>query len=788
MTGFWDDIHLGLRLLVKRPGFSAIIVACLALGIGANVAMFSILNAVLLRPLPIKDIDRVVWMGSYSGPNLLDLQSRMRSVSRMAGYKTFAGNLSGAGRPMRVMVNHVFPSYLDVLGMQPILGRNFLPEEMKVGQENVVILSYKLWQDRFGGDREVIGKTLKVDRAVCAIVGVLPPRGNLDGEDVCIPYTDRRLQVPRDRTVISTIARLAPGATIEQLRSEQKLQHERLAKEYPKDNEELIGAALCTPIQDLLLGDTSLLMRMLQGGVGLLLLIACANVGSMLLARAQLRGREIAMRSAVGGSRLQIIRQLLTEGLVLSLAGGAVGVFLARWLLAGILALAPAGGVVLEDVSIDAVVLAFTLGLCVVTTLLFGLAPAIQASKVDLANALKEGAGISGGRRRHRALGALAVGEVAMAVVLLVAAVLLVLNVYRLSNVSVGFNPNNLLAGVTRLTTDNTASRDKKLAFLAEMHRRLKSIPGVVEVGGAEYMPLLWSDARKFTIEGRTMAPQWARIERHTPGFAEALQVPLLQGRLINDTDVAGAPPVVVIDAALAGELWPGQNPIGQYILLEDRPPATIRCQVVGIVGNVRYWGPRQTDREGMVCTSFWQTPMMHYALAIRTAGPPAPLTGKILDTINQMDPELPVELKDMRHAVKDEIGLDRFMMFLAVVLAVIGVTLASAGVAGLLAYSITQGTREIGIRMALGARPASVQWLFLRRGLALVALGIVIGLAAAVALGRLTQGFLFGLRLVDPPAIAAVCVLLTVVAALSIYVPTRRATKVDPMVVLRYE
>jgi putative ABC transport system permease protein len=783
---YLHDLLLGLRMLLRRPGFCTIVIICLALGIGPNVAMFSIINAVLLRPLPIKDIDGVAWMGSNSGPNLLDLQGRMKSVSQMAGYKSFPGNISGAGWRMRASVNHVFPSYLEVLGIQPILGRNFLPEEMKAGQENVVILSCKVWKDRFEGDREVIGKTLKLDRAVYTIVGVLPHRANLDGEDVLIPYTDQRLQAPRDRTVIDTIARLAPGATIEQLKAELKLQDERLADEYPKENQDLDNHTWTMPIRKYLLGDTGLVFWMLQGGMGLPLLIACANVGSLLLARAQLRNREMALRSALGGSRLRIIRQLLAEGLVLSLLGGAIGVLLAKCVLNGILALAPER---LEDVSIDWVVLAFTLGLCVAATLIFGLAPAIHASKVDLASALKEGgAGMSGGRRRHRTLGALAVGEVALAVVLLVAAVLLVLNVHRLSKVNLGFNPDNLLTGLTRLTTDKSSGRQNRIAFLAELHRRLKSIPGVVEVGGAEYMPMRWSDARQFTIEGRQMASEWERIERYTPGFAEALQVPLLRGRFFRDSDTADAPPVAVINSSLARELWPNEDPIGQYILLEDRPPATVRCEVVGIMDDIAYYGPKTRRTIGSICVSFWQLPMTHYALAIRTAGPPGQLTGKILDTINQMDPDLPVELTDMRQVVKDRIRLDRFVMFLAVMLAAIGLVLASAGVAGLLAYSVSQRTREISIRMAMGASAPSVQWLFVRRGLVLTLVGIAIGLAAALALARITQGFMFGLSLADPWAIAAVCAVLAVVALLSVAIPTRRATKVDPMAVLRYE
>ncbi len=807
MQFFWQDLRYGFRALLRNPGFCAVAVLALALGIGPNTAIFTMVNAVLLQPLPVPDSGRVVMIWEtqvkagfdqfpVSAADFLDWQREAHSFEQMSAAFTipeFGLNVSGAGDPERVPAALASKEFLPALGIQPIVGRNFAPDEDRPGGRPAVLISHALWQRRFHSNPAAVGRTLTVDGIARTVVGVVPHAlGEIVAADLWLPTAIDPNNPQRGNHNYGVVARMKPGVTVAQARAEMAVIAARLEKQYPATN---AGTGMILfPMAEMFAGRIRPVLLILLGAVGVLLLIACANLANLLLARAATREREIAIRGALGAGRLRLIRQLLTESLVLALAGGTLGLALAVWGVRLLRSIVPDMFPMLQHMQVDTPVLAFTFGISILTGLLFGLVPAWRASHTDLNTTLKEAAGRSesaGGSHRIRSL--LLGGEVALAVLLSVSAGLLLRSFVLVTEVNPGVRTADILTMNVSLPVAKYDTPVKRANFYKDLIARLDTLPGVRSAGAVMFLPLRVSilsfrvAVSGFTIQGRPpLGPdqqQDADYRTATPGYFSTMGIALRQGRLFDGHDDTGAKPIVLVNEALVRKYFPHENPLGQHLVM-GKP-----LEIVGVVADAKLYG-LDTPVEPAVYLPQAQAPgNSAMAIVVRTEGDPAALTAAVRREILRLDPEQPVSnVRTMQTVFADSLTLRRVSMMLLMVFASLALTLASVGVYGLTAYAVSRRTHEIGLRVALGASQSHILQLVVGRGLITSLIGSAVGVGAALLLTRGLAGMLYGITPRDPLVFAGVPLLLIAVSVLASYVPARKATRIDPLVALRYE
>jgi putative ABC transport system permease protein len=804
MNNLLQDLRYALRTALKQPGFTAAVVIALALGIGANTAIFSVVNAVLLRPLPYESPDQIVWLwdtqpqlptAPASLPDFIDWKNENQSFEYLAAYQH--GNMffdRGEGS-QDTSVGLVTPDIFSLFRVSPILGRTFTDEETQPGRFRVAVLSQSIWESRFGSDPNVVGQTIRLSGAPYTVIGVLPTGFGFPNEsELWRPLPVNPAQLDRGPHYLRIVGRLKPDVTLEQAQAEMSTIAAKLAQQYP---EKIAGHGVkLERLSDVVIGDIKPALLVLFGAVGFVLLIACANVANLMLARAGARQREIAVRTALGASRSRIIRQLLTESVLLAILGGGAGLLMAVWAVDSIIAISPDTIPRVREVAIDPRVAFFTLLISVLTGVVFGLAPALQVSKPDLTDALKESGRTTAGVHRNRLRSLLVISEIAMSLVLLVGAGLMIRSFARLNTVEPGFNPEKLLTlGVTLLPIKYP--EDEQVgAFYSQLLERLASAPGVESVGAISELPLAGNNTNdSFTIEGR---PPVAKEDEPsteyrvvTPRYFKSMAIPLLAGRDLAETDTRRSPNVVVINEAFARRHFAGEDPIGHRIRLQGqfRDPLII----VGVVGDVRHFGlNEQPIAEAYV--PLLQDPLSetyHRSMTIiaRTESEPLGIAASLRAQLSSLDASLPVySVKPMTEYLRDSLSRRRFNTILLSVFAGVALLLAAVGIYGVISYGVAQRTHEIGIRLALGAQTRDILGLVVGQAMLLTLAGITVGAAAAYALTRLMESLLFEVSATDPLTFAVISMLLAGVALAACFVPARRATKIDPMIALRYE
>jgi putative ABC transport system permease protein len=804
METIFKDIRYGIRSLAKHPAFTAIALITLALGIGANTAIFSVVNAVLLRPLPFDDPDRIVWvwdtapqLGTLptSLPDFLGWREQNRSFDRLAAFQSGSMFVDAGDGTTDTRVGLVTPELFSVFHVSPILGRTFTNEETLPGRFRVAVLSHSMWQSRFGSDPNVSGRTLQLNGATYAIIGVMPAGFSYpDRAELWRPLPIDPAKLDPGPHYLSVVGRLKPGVTLAQAQADMSVIAARLSQQYKEKNAGH-GVKL-EPLTNVVVGDIALALDVLLGAVGFVLLIACANLANLMLARVGARQKEIAVRTALGASRLRIVRQLLTESIMLAVAGGAAGLLLAIWTVRWIVSLSADTIPRVHEISVDLRVAGFTLLVSVVTGVLFGLAPAIQVSRPDLTDALKESGRATAGLRRNRLRSALVISEVALSLVLLVGAGLMIRSFAKLNQVDPGFKPGQVITVGVALLPSKYPEDEQVAQGFSQILEHAANAPGVLSAGAISDLPLTGSNiSDSFTIEGRAPIPKEAEpsTEYHivTPRYFESMGIPLLSGRDIAPTDTRQSPNVVVINDVFARRHFAGENPLGHRLRLQgqERDPLVI----VGVINNVRNIAlDKQPTPE--VYVPFLQDPLFPsyqraMTIAARTKSDPGAIAGTLRAALTSVDKSLPVyALKPLPEHLRDSLTRRRFNLVLLSVFGGVALLLAAVGIYGVISYGVTQRTHEMGIRTALGAKPRDVLKLVVRQAMVLALGGVGIGLLASLALTRLMKSLLFSVSVTDPMTFVAIAVLMTLIALLACLIPARRATKVDPLVALRYE
>jgi putative ABC transport system permease protein len=801
-----QDLLYALRRLRQAPGFTLVAVATLALGIGANGAIFSVVHAVLLRPLPFEEADRLVlvsqtWKGEkagvYSPQNFLDVEKDARSFESLAAYDTTGVTLTGRGEPGRIEGVDVSTSFFDLLRVRPAYGRFFVAGENETGHTKVAVLGDRLWRQRFGADPAIVGQTVQLDRDRYTVVGVAPAGFSFpQGSDVWRPleYDTRFRSNSRGAWYLGVIGRLRPGVSVAQAREEVATIHARLAKAYP-DADEGVGGTVVS-LHESLVGESRRALLVLLGAVGLVLLIACVNVANLLLARMAARETELAVRTAMGAGRARLMRQLLTESLTLAVLGGAAGILLASFSLDALLALQPAGMPRMGEVRVDRAVVAFAAVLSLATGLLFGAFPALQMLRRPTAQSLREGGrGMLSGRG-HRLRSGLVVGQMALAMMLLAGSGLLLRSFDQLRRVDPGFRADKVLTFRISLPDSAYGEETQRAAFYATLLDRLAALPGVRTAGGIMGIPLGGIRFNlSFEVKGRPPLPPARQpsmeIRPVTPDYFQAMGIPVLRGRAFNRGDGADTPQVAVITESAARKYFPGEDPIGKFITLgwgrgEGKPK--VGGEVVGIVGDVKDRSLAGEKQPEMFVT-YAQMPVDMMDVVLRTSISARALLPAAEKVVHSLDPELPIaRAATLEEVVARSISEPRFYMVLLGAFAAMAVFLAALGIFGVLSYAVVQRSREIGIRVALGAHPSDVLRMVMGQAARLAGIGVLAGLAGAVLLSRAIASLLFELSPTDPVTLGSMAAVLAAVALLASYLPARRATHVDPLVALRSE
>jgi putative ABC transport system permease protein len=797
----FQDVRYGLRALRKKPGFTLTAVIALALGIGANTAIFSVINGVLLRSLAYRNAHNIVmvWEHSFqrnrsqnsvSPANFLDWQKRSASFQQLAATWDTRVNLTSAGEPEELLVQRVSADFFQVLGVPALVGRWFVAEDDKQGANSAVILSHDLWQGRFGGNPAIIGQPVTMSGRSLTVIGVMPSGFHFlnTQTQAWIPLAlDPANDWRKQGRYLRSVARLKPGVTIQQAQAELDGIAKQLEREYSDYNKGW-GVNL-VPIHEQIVGDIRPVLLVLLAAVAFVLLIACANVANLLLSRAAARQKELALRAALGAGRMRLVRQLLTESLLLALMGGALGIFLAYWGVQLLIALAPDNIPRLREITIDPRVLGFTFAVSLLTGLIFGLAPAVQSSRPNLNDALKEGArGSSGGNRVVRNL--FVVTEMALALVLLVGAGLMLRSFSQLHQVKTGFETENVLTLRVQLPMAKYREPQQRAEFFKRAQERLTALPGVKSVGAISYLPLTGlASSTVFNLASQPELPPdespGTEVRIITPGYFGAMGIPLVRGRTFDERDGADSR-VLVINETMARKFFPGQDPIGQRLIVNWEPK--VADEIVGVVGDVKETALAEEANPAI----YWPHPREPYQFmnfVMRAAIDPTSLRAAATKEIHALDPDQPVsDLRMLDEVVAKSIARPRFNALLLAIFAGVALVLASVGIYGVMNYSATQRTQEIGIRMALGAKPRDILRLVVGHGMKLTFTGIVIGIGASLALTRVMANLLFGVTATDLPTFLGVSAVLTIVALLANYIPARRATRVNPVTALHYE
>jgi putative ABC transport system permease protein len=820
MRALWQDVRYGLRMLAKSPGFSALVILTLALGIGANTAIFSVVNAVLLRPLPFEEPNRLVQIWhtppqasfpgiptfSVSPANFLDWRARSQAFEEMSAYGFGQYSLTGTGDPEAVRMVAVTSGFFAILRAQPLLGRAFLAEEDSPGREHEVVLSYNLWHSRFGADRDIVGKSIALNEQAFTVIGVMGPNFEfpISTDPKYSPqmwkplaWTDQERAI-RDNHNYAVVARLKDGVTLQQARAELDSVSNQLAQQYPGDDKGWGATAI--PLREDLVGDVRPALLILLGAVALVLLIACANVANLLLAKAMSRRKEIAIRVAMGASRPRLLQQGISETVLMALAGGALGLIFAHY------------GVILivrflaqrlprsAEIALDGWVFTFALGISLLTGIAVGLLSSWRFAKSDVSESLKQGLGRtssdSGGTRTRNIL---VVSEVALSLMLLIGAGLLIRSLSVLRHVNPGFDPSRLLTLEVAIPSTKFSEPMQQVRYFDRVLDQVRGLPGVQSAGVIDSLPLTGGSHQPVSVEGRAVLPMADQPEVDvrliSPGYISAMHIALLSGRDIDQSDVQGRPGAVLISQSFAKLFWPNENPIGKHLTLyffRDLPRV-----VVGVVADVKLDALNETRP-----TPALYTPLAQVApttggtwrsfglnLAVRTNADPLNVASMVTNSIREMDAEVPLlNIQTMEESVSASLSPQRFTMLLLVAFAGTALLLAAAGIYGVMAYTVTRRTREIGVRMALGAAASDVLGLVIGQGMWTTAIGVAIGIGGAFALTRTMQSLLFGVSTTDPMTLAGVVLLLAAVSVCACWVPARRATKVDPLVALRYE
>jgi putative ABC transport system permease protein len=805
------DLRFAVRGVLKRPAFTAIAVITLGLGIGASTAIFSVVNSVMLRRLPYRTADRIVAIqevnregqqGQVTGPNFLDWRAQNTVFEHLAAIKRTNVNLTLADQAERIDLAQTSADFFDVFGAGPQFGRLFVPGDEQAGHEPVVVLSDALWRRKFAADPAIVGRQITLDAKSYTVIGVAPagfqypdkteawlPPAKLAPEfNDTIDPTQRR-----GMGYLYAIALLKPGVTVAQAASEMETITARLRQQYPETNNRRFNRVVS--LQEHLVGKSDKTLWLLFGAVLFVLLIACANVANLLLASAVSRHREMAIRTALGASRWRVMRQLLTESAILALAGGALGLLLSSYGVTAITKLLPRDFPRLNEIGMDWRVFGFTLAASLLTGFLFGFAPALHISKTDLQDAMKEsGRGTAGSARHTRLRHALIVAEVALSVVLLAGAGLLFRSFMRLQAVNAGFTPQQVLTAKLSPAGPGFQNTQDYVAFYDRVLERVRAIPGVQSAGAISTLPLGKGPTTGFRVEGRPIVTidkwQLTNFRSVSPDYFRTMNIPMLQGRAFAAADDVNAPPKLVINQALAQRDFPNEEPVGKRVAFRNPDPNNppVWYEIIGVSANVRSLELRE-EAPPELYFSTEQDPFPQMAVVIRSTVEPESLAPAVREAVAQVDRTVPVsEVQTMEHIVSESVTEPRFNLFLLGLFSAIALLLSAAGIYGVTTYTVTQRTHELGIRMALGAQVRDVLKLVLGQGMVVIGIGLVLGLAAALALLRLMRSLLFGVGENDPLTLVAITLVLLLVALLACYVPARRATKVDPLIALRYE